>query len=194
LIMSGIDLDICKRLAAGQRKFELHVQFKSDDAWLVLFGPSGAGKSMTLMAIAGLMTPDQGHIVMDGCTWFDRRKMTNCPVTARRVGYLYQDYALFPHLTVFDNLAFSLKPNLLGWLNKTDRRRIDETLDIFEIRHLSACHPRFLSGGQRQRVAIARALIGRPRLLLLDEPFAACCACACAQSSDVSKPCSIFRW
>jgi molybdate transport system ATP-binding protein len=171
--MNPLAVDIYKRLISGRRAFELRVAFTCDDPWLALFGPSGAGKSLTLMALAGLLTPDHGRIALGGQTWFDSRRKINCPASKRGIGFLFQEYALFPHLTVWANVAFGLRPNSFGRLPRAERNQVEEMLEIFEIRPLAHCHPRLLSGGQRQRAALARALISRPRLLLLDEPFAA---------------------
>ncbi len=171
--MKGIDIDIAKTLSDGKRCFDLRIAFSSDDPWLVLFGPSGSGKSLTLRALSGLLTPDRGAIRVDGQCWFDSRRNINRPVTRRGVGFLFQDYALFPHLSVFDNIAFGLNPNRLIRLKRAERSQVQQMLSVFEIESLAACRPGLLSGGQRQRVALARALIGRPQFLLLDEPFAA---------------------
>lgn len=173
MTMRGIRIDIKKTLCADRRRFDLHIRFSCEDSWLALFGPSGAGKTLTLRALAGLLTPDSGTIEVDGQCWFDSQEKINVPTVKRRIGYLFQDYALFPHLTVAANVAFGLKPNGIGRLKRAERKQVEETLDIFEIGPLANCYPRALSGGQRQRTALARALIGRPSLLLLDEPFAA---------------------
>lgn len=171
--MHGIQIDIRSSLCADRRRFDLQICFASEASWLALFGPSGAGKTLTLRALAGLLTPDAGTIAVDGQCWFDSRNKVNVPTIRRRIGYLFQDYALFPHMTVAANVAFGLKPNGIGRLKRSERRQVEEILDIFEIGPLAHCYPRSLSGGQRQRTALARALIGRPSLLLLDEPFAA---------------------
>jgi molybdate transport system ATP-binding protein len=149
------------------------VRFRSDRSRIVLYGPSGSGKSLTLRAIAGLVTPDQGHIIVHGQAWFDAERNVHVPAQARRVGYLFQDYALFPHLTVAQNLAFGLHP---GWRNPSRRAVPDAArrwLEAFELDGLANRYPSQISGGQQQRVALARALAPDPQLLLLDEPFAA---------------------
>ena len=167
------DIDIRKTLRSGQRRFELGVQWRSDCQRLVILGPSGSGKSQTLKAIAGLMTPDSGHIRLGGRTLFDAKAGINLAPQARRMAYLFQDYALFPHLSVRQNLSFGL---VRGWFNPSERRRdaaVDYWLDAFELRAVAHQFPAELSGGQRQRVALARALVAQPQALLLDEPFAA---------------------
>jgi len=167
------DVAIRKTFGAGPQRFELDVAFQSDVERLVLFGPSGAGKTMTLKAIAGLVRPDAGRIAMAGETLFDAERGIDTPPRRRDCGYLFQEYALFPHLTVRQNIAFGLDA---GWRNP--RRdgggaAVDRWLDALELRALAERFPDQLSGGQRQRVALARALAGAPRALLLDEPFAA---------------------
>jgi molybdate transport system ATP-binding protein len=158
-------------------RFHLDVAFKSDASRVVVFGPSGAGKSLTLMAIAGLMRPGQGHVRIAGETLFDADAKLSVPSRDRRLAYLFQDYALFPHLNVRQNVAFGLTR---GWRNP-GRRKIDPEhdarvggwLQTLELERLADRYPEQLSGGQRQRTALARALIGEPRALLLDEPFSA---------------------
>ncbi|MGV8805384.1 MAG: ABC transporter ATP-binding protein [Polaromonas sp.] len=167
------DIDIRKTLRSGQRRFELNVQWRSDCQRLVILGPSGSGKSQTLKAMAGLMTPDSGHIRLGGHTLFDAKAGINLAPQARRMAYLFQDYALFPHLSVRQNLSFGL---VRGWFNPRERSRhaaVDYWLDAFELRAVAHQFPVELSGGQRQRVALARALVAQPQALLLDEPFAA---------------------
>jgi len=171
--MDAINIDIYKRLTTRERQFNLDICFHCDTSWLMLFGPSGSGKTLTLNALSGLLTPDRGRIEIGGDLWFDSARKVNRPVVQRRIGYLFQDYALFPHQTVFANVAFGLRPNRLGRLTRADRTKAEEMLEMLEIHQLANCYPRSLSGGQRQRTALARALISRPRLLLLDEPFAA---------------------
>jgi molybdate transport system ATP-binding protein len=164
-------VDIKKNLWSGRRVFRLEAAFASEEDIVVLFGPSGAGKSLTLQAIAGLITPDAGRIVAGDRVLFDASRSIRVPARHRDVGYVYQDYALFPHLTVARNVSFGLKRGWPWYLPKGDRFRLEEVLEIFELTALKDSLPRDLSGGQRQRVALARALIRRPSLLLLDEPF-----------------------
>ena len=164
-------VDINKRLWSGRRVFRLEVAFASDKDFVVLFGPSGAGKSLTLQAIAGLITPDEGRIVLGEQIFFDSHRKIRLPARYRNVGYVFQDYALFPHLTVAQNVSFGLKHGWPWYLPRGERLRLEEALEIFELTPLKYSLPRDLSGGQRQRVALARALIRRPSLLLLDEPF-----------------------
>ncbi|CAJ0852494.1 ATP-binding cassette domain-containing protein [Ralstonia flatus] len=173
--MSGgmIDLVVQKTLASAARVFSLDIAVRSDSRRVVLYGPSGAGKSLTLRAIAGLMTPERGRIVLNSRTLFDHADGINLSAQERRVGYLFQDYALFNHLTVAQNIAFGLKR---GWFNpprRTHDPRVQQWIDTFELGAVAANFPTQISGGQRQRVALARALIAEPSMLLLDEPFAA---------------------
>lgn len=160
-------LDIALQKCFGA--FQLDIAFAADDAFIVLFGPSGSGKSLTLQAIAGTVQPDAGHIYLDGRTVFDSRARLNLAAQQRRVGYVPQNYALFPHLTVEGNIGFGLTD-----LTRLERdQRVLELVDLFGLQAVVRHRPRQLSGGQQQRVALARALAIRPRLLLLDEPFAA---------------------
>jgi molybdate transport system ATP-binding protein len=128
----------------------------------VLFGPSGAGKSTLLRLLAGLERPDAGQILFRGETWFDAARAIHLPPQRRRAGFLFQDYALFPHLTVLDNVAYA-----------ADRARAAVLLERFGLSALAARKPRGISGGEQQRVALARALAAGPSLLLLDEPLSA---------------------
>lgn len=166
-------VDIRKTLVTPERHFTLDVSFASNVQRIVLFGPSGAGKSLTLQAIAGLLAPDRGTISIGGDTLFDDARGIDVPTQARRVAYLFQDYALFPHLNVRQNIAFGLKR---GWRNPRAQELPDDAaywLRAFELEALAGHYPAQLSGGQKQRVALARALIAQPRILLLDEPFSA---------------------
>jgi molybdate transport system ATP-binding protein len=138
---------------------------------LVLVGESGAGKSTILNMLAGLLTPDDGRIVLDGEVLFDRSQRLVVPAFARPIGFVFQDYALFPHLSVFENVAFGIRAQHLS--DSVARARTQAVLDQVGIAGLAARKPHALSGGQRQRVALARALAVEPRLLLLDEPLAA---------------------
>lgn len=170
-----VDLNLRKALRSGERTFTLDVQLTSAARRIAVVGPSGGGKSLSLKAVAGLMAPDEGHIRIDGTTWFDSRQGINLPPYQRRVGYLFQDYALFPHLNVRQNIAFGLDRRG-RWFNPPRRVHndvLDYWLKAFELDTLGSVHPHQLSGGQRQRVALARTLAAEPHILLLDEPFAA---------------------
>jgi molybdate transport system ATP-binding protein len=167
----SVDIDVTLRSA--HRSFELNVAFASGDDRVVIFGPSGAGKSVTIQAIAGLVHPERGRVQLGDRVLFDSAAKIDVPSRDRRVGYLFQDYALFPHLTVEENVAFPLK-QLLQWrLSAEERRVVRDMLELFELTHFAGSLPRDLSGGQRQRVALARALVRAPEVLLLDEPFSA---------------------
>jgi molybdate transport system ATP-binding protein len=168
-----IRVEINKKLVSGKRSFCLQAGFTSNDQWTVLFGPSGSGKSLTLKALAGLLTPDSGYIAVDDEIWYAADQKINHPASCRQVGYLFQDYALFPHLSVTANIGFGLRPHRPWRFCNGGKKQVKEFLELLDIAPLAECYPRDLSGGQRQRVALARALIRKPQLLLLDEPFAA---------------------
>jgi molybdate transport system ATP-binding protein len=169
----SIEIDILMNLTARRGSFALEVSFFSQADMTVLFGPSGAGKSLTLQAIAGVRTPRAGRIRAGGRLLFDSEQKINVPARERNVGYLFQDYALFPHLTVRENIGFGLRRGWMGRLGRDERERVNELMEIFELVAWAEGLPRDLSGGQRQRTALARALVRRPDLLLLDEPFSA---------------------
>ena len=168
-----IQLDVEKELVSRGRSFRLEAAFSSEEQFVVLFGPSGSGKTLTLQSVAGLINPDAGRIALNGRVLFDSKAGINVPSRERRIGYLFQDYALFPHLSVLENIGFGLKKNWQWRLGREDMCRVEELLQVFEIPHLGCSLPHELSGGQKQRVALARALIREPSLLLLDEPFSA---------------------
>ena len=153
--------------------FELRVSLASACRRLALFGPSGSGKTLTLQAVAGLFTPQEAFINTDGQVFQDSARGLFLPARLRELGYLFQDYALFPHLSVRDNIAFPLKTRQRSLRDAGLRERVDELLEAFELAPVAGHYPAGISGGQKQRTALARALAGRPRLLLLDEPFAA---------------------
>jgi molybdate transport system ATP-binding protein len=169
----SVDIAIRKTLRADDRHFELDVAFASEHRRIVIFGPSGAGKSLTLRAMAGLLTPDEGHVRVDGRTLLDTATGVDVPPRDRGVAYVFQDYALFPHLTVAQNIGFGLARRWLNPRRHSHDDRVRHWLDIFELAAVADSYPVRISGGQRQRVALARALAVEPRLLLLDEPFAA---------------------
>jgi len=149
-------------------EFTLDAKLSSERSPLVIMGPSGAGKTLLLRCISGILRPDEGRIVARDHTLFDSGLGIDVPPQDRRVGYVPQDYALFPHLTVAANISYGLRG-----AGAQKRRRVDEMLDLTGLGDQRKSRPRELSGGQRQRVAVARALAVRPELLLLDEPFAA---------------------
>ena len=156
----------------SQRRFDLDIAFATDAPFVALYGPSGAGKSLTLQAMAGLLPVGAGHVKLNARTLLDTAAGIDLPPEARSVGYLFQQYALFPHLSVRDNIAFGLT----SWrkrLKADDAARVDELIESFGLTAMAGSRPATLSGGQQQRVALARALACNPQVLLLDEPFAA---------------------
>ena len=151
------------------RDFALEVAFDVSDGCLAIAGPSGAGKSTILRACAGLVKPQRGKVVCDGTTWFDTDRGVWVEPEERSCGFLFQDYALFPHMPAWQNVAYGMRQ-----VPRAGRRRAaHELLERFGVATLGDAHPRSLSGGERQRVALARALATEPRVLLLDEPLAA---------------------
>ena len=148
-------------------RFPLDVEFQTEEEIFGVLGESGCGKSLTLKCIAGIERPDQGRIVLNGRELFDSKKGINLPARERKVGYLFQEYALFPNMTVEENIAIGIKKE--GREEKEDSRLYPEIL----LEGLEKKHPSSLSGGQKQRVAIARMLAAEPELILLDEPFSA---------------------
>ena len=162
----SLQVDIRKRLGS----FTLDLAFTAENGVTSLLGASGCGKSMTLKCIAGIEKPDEGRIVLDGRVLFDAEAGINLPPQKRRVGYLFQNYALFPNMTVAQNI-------LCGLNREKDRaekqRRLREMLRMMQLEGLEDRKPAQLSGGQQQRAALARILVSDPQLLLLDEPFSA---------------------
>ena len=168
-----IEINIRKHLQADDRGFNLDIALHTESDRVVLYGPSGAGKSLTLQAIAGLLTPDEGLIRLKQNTLFDSAGGICLPPQQRKVAYLFQDYALFPHLTVAQNVAFGLRPGCFNLRRPHDHPVVRKWLASFELSAAANSYPHQLSGGQRQRVALARALALEPDILLLDEPFSA---------------------
>ena len=164
----ALSVAIRKRFSGGSGNFELHAEFSAPQGISIVFGPSGAGKSTLLDCIAGLTMPDAGRIGMGGRTFFDSSKATNLSSQNRSVGYVFQELALFPHLTVEGNVQYGLAK-----LENSERhQRSAAILEAFRISPLRARRPGEVSGGERQRVALARALVTDPCVLLLDEPLA----------------------
>ena len=160
-----LEVRVVKRLPG----FTLDAEWHAGDEVVALFGPSGAGKTLTLQCLAGLMRPDEGRIVVKGTVFFDPAAGIDLPAQKRRLGYVFQGHALFPHLSVADNVAYGLH----GWPRDRRRRRTAEILGRLGLADLATRRPSELSGGQRQRVALGRALAPDPELLLLDEPLSA---------------------
>jgi len=163
-----IEARIAKRFPAGPESagFSLEIEFQARAGVTALFGPSGAGKTLTLDSIAGFSRPDAGRILLDDQILFDAAAHVNLRPQHRTCGYVFQKYALFPHMTLRQNLVFAAdrQPRL------ERHRRVNEMLERFHLADVSGRRPHEVSGGQKQRCSIARALIGSPRLLLLDEP------------------------
>ena len=150
--------------------FQLKVKFEAGNETLALLGASGCGKSMTLRCIAGIVTPDRGKIILDGVTLFDSEKKINLPPQQRHTGLMFQNYALFPNMTVLQNIKAGAKREKDS---KIRENMIQSTLEQFDLKDLADRYPHQLSGGQQQRVALARILVSNPGILLLDEPFSA---------------------
>lgn len=162
-----IEINIQKLLNTQNGLITLDVNTKiHKHTFLGIFGKSGAGKTTLLRILSGLSKPDSGKIIVDGEIWLDTDKNINLPPQQRKIGFVFQDYALFPHLNVYQNLCFGLK-------SKKDRYKVDEILSLMELNNLKYVKPHTLSGGQKQRVALARALVYKSNILLLDEPLSA---------------------
>lgn len=162
-----IEIVLKKRLYSPTGFIDLALEFAVEkNSLTTLYGKSGAGKTTSLTMLSGLMQPDNGMITVHGKVWLDTKKGIALAPQKRSVGFLFQDYGLFPNMTVLENIQFALKKG-------EGQKMIKELLEIIELQGLQHHKPNALSGGQQQRVALARALVQRPELLLLDEPLAA---------------------
>ncbi|MCF0142991.1 MAG: ATP-binding cassette domain-containing protein [Parasporobacterium sp.] len=161
-----IDIDIVKKLG----DFTLNMKFKSDDEVVALLGASGCGKSMTLKCIAGIEKPDKGHIIVDGVTLFDSEKGINLTPQKRHTGLMFQNYALFPNMSVRQNIEAGARREKDRSLR---RLKVDQVIKSFGLEKVEKLYPSQISGGQQQRAALARILVSDPVILLLDEPFSA---------------------
>ncbi len=156
-----------KKLHTADGPMELDVSFEvGDGEFVTLFGKSGAGKTTVLRMIAGLSRPDEGNIEVDGEAWFDSVKRIDWPPRRRQTGFVFQEPALFPNMTVEENLRFALR-------DRRDEEMIEELLNLTRLQEFKKRRPDYLSGGQKQRVALIRALLRRPKIFLLDEPLSA---------------------
>ena len=166
---SLLEVRFRKRFAAPTREFVLDGEFRAEPGFTILFGPSGAGKTTVLDCVAGLVKPDSGRIAVGDRVLFDAAQGIDLPVAKRRIGYVFQSLALFPHLSVEKNVQYGLAN-----LPQSERvARAAAILQAFRIAHLALRYPREISGGESQRAALARTLVTDPALLLLDEPLVA---------------------
>ena len=168
-----LNLHIEKHYQGRKRVFHLDVSLQNLGPTTLISGASGSGKSTLIKCIAGLVQPDSGFIRFGDQVWFDQSSRVNLPVQRRRVGYVFQQYALFPHMTVFENIAAGLATGVFGRIEPAHQDKIKQLMLQFQLDGLGQQLPAQLSGGQQQRVALARAMAVAPQLLLLDEPFAA---------------------
>ena len=160
----GLIVDIKKHY----KGFDLSVNFKNEGNRLGILGASGSGKSVLLKCIAGIITPDEGKIILGERTLFDAAQKINIKPQMRKIGFLFQHYALFPHMTVAENIGIGL-----GKSDPDKRMKVTAIMDKFRLNELASKYPKQISGGQQQRVALARCMIVEPEILLLDEPFSA---------------------
>ncbi|HOW13825.1 ABC transporter ATP-binding protein [Methanosarcina sp.] len=173
----GVKVDLIKRYneaeingKKGTRKaFTLDVSFEMENELVVLFGPSGSGKTTLFKCISGITEPDNGKIIVGNKVYYDKDRKINLPIQKRNLGYVFQNYTLFPHMNVRKNIEYGLK----DWEKEEREERIMEVLSLLHIEELETRFPSQLSGGQKQRVALARALAPKPGILLLDEPLSA---------------------
>lgn len=167
--MRGLRVKLSKTFAQGKlRSFAVDVDFAAPAGVSVIFGPSGSGKTTVLQCIAGLLRPEEGLISIAGESVFDSSSGIDMPPQQRRIGYVFQDLALFPHMSAAENIGFGIRVN-----GARRQEMVRDLLQRFSIGHVAEHRPAEISGGERQRVALARALVTQPQLLLLDEPFSA---------------------
>lgn len=159
-----LQAEIVKKVKTGT----IRLEFSLEDEVLGILGRSGCGKSVTLKCLAGILQPEQGKILLDGSVLYDSKRKINIKARDRRIGYLFQNYALFPNLTVLENICFSLKAR-----DREGQAYARELLERFYLTEVADSYPAILSGGQQQRTAMARMLAARPQVILLDEPFSA---------------------
>ena len=162
--MLHINIQHAMLTSEGTKTLEVNTEIETQEL-LCLFGHSGAGKTTLLRILAGLTKPDKGRIVFDDTVWFDSDKKINLPPQKRNVGFMFQDYALFPNMSVERNISFAQK--------EKDMHEVEKLISLFDLQSLKKQKPDKLSGGQKQRVALARALAAKPTLLMLDEPLSA---------------------
>jgi len=162
--MLNINIQHAMLTSEGKKTLEVNTEIETQEL-LCLFGHSGAGKTTLLRILAGLTKPDKGRIVFDDTVWFDSDKKINLPPQKRNVGFMFQDYALFPNMSVERNISFAQK--------EKDTAEVEKLISLFDLQSLKKQKPDKLSGGQKQRVALARALAAKPTLLMLDEPLSA---------------------
>jgi len=158
-----------KAFTSTKKAFTLDISFEMENELVVLFGPSGSGKTTLFKCISGITEPDDGKITVGSKVYYDKDQKINLPIQKRNLGYVFQNYTLFPHMNVRKNIECGLK----GWEKEDKEARVAEMLDLLHIEELETRYPSQLSGGQKQRVALARALAPKPGILLLDEPFSA---------------------
>ncbi|HBO84071.1 MAG TPA: hypothetical protein DD641_03680, partial [Deltaproteobacteria bacterium] len=171
----GLSFSLKKSFPGHKTEVELSI----GEEVIVLFGPSGAGKSLILKLISGIIKPDEGLVAVDSEKLFDSRNNIDIPIRLRKIGYLFQDYALFPHMTVYENIAYGITNLSVPLARQTGMKgmgigqKVRELMELMRLEGLENRYPNELSGGQKQRTALARTLAAEPRILLLDEPFSA---------------------